>query len=58
MYLGFDFFARGFDLQTYIENQKTKVPTLSSKIEIRKLLGMVNVCKNSCPRLGEVVKSL
>lgn len=47
LFLGYDVLAGEFSLNTYVQEQKEKLPGVSSKSEIRRVLGVLNLCRGS-----------
>lgn len=58
LFLGFDIHATQFILDTYVEAQRKRLPSVSSRGEIRKLLGIFNLCRQTCPGLARVLKPM
>lgn len=56
--LDYDIQARGYYLNTYISEKSFKILCVSSKQEIRKIVGALNVCKGVCPNLHAWVEPL
>lgn len=58
LFLGYDVFAGLFSLNTYVQEQKTKLPKVSSRTKIRRILGVFNICRGSCSDLARWVQPL
>lgn len=56
--LGYDISKGNFSLDTYVQEQRRKLRTISSITEIKKKLGVFNVCRGLCPDLAIWVQPL
>lgn len=58
LFLGYDVWDGKFSLDSYVAIQQTRLPTISSKTEIRKIMGIFNMCRATCPSLAVALKPL
>lgn len=52
LFLGYDISGGSYGLDSYIAAQQKRLPQVASKGEIRKFLGIFNLCRLTCPGLG------
>jgi len=57
-FLGYDISQGQISLRRYVEEQCSQLPQISSKREIRRILGIMNLCRPCCRNLAEIVKPL
>jgi len=57
-YLGYEVSQGRISLRGYIEDQCGQLPRVSSRREIRRILGIMNLCRPCCPMLSEILGPL
>lgn len=57
-YLGFEVFNGSFSLRKYAEIQSQYLPEVSSKRQLRKVIGIMNLCRSCCPQLDDILRPL
>lgn len=57
-FLGYDISPGTFSLQTYVNKQKSQLPTAVSKRELRKIIGIFNVVRPVCYNLANWIQPL
>ena len=57
-FLGYNVEHASISLKTYLEEQCTNLPLARTKREVRRLVGIMNLCRSSCPRLDAILQPL
>jgi len=57
-FLGYEITQGQVSLRPYVEEQCQQLPGISSRREIRRILGIMNLCRPCCRNLVEIVKPL
>jgi len=57
-FLGFEVSKGQVSLRRYVEDQCRQLPQVASRKEIRKILGVMNLCRPCCRNLSAIVKPL
>jgi len=57
-FLGFDISQGQISLQRYVEEQCHHLPRVATRGEIRKILGIMNLCRPCCRNLASIVEPL
>ena len=58
IFLGYDVRESTFSLESYIRKQCTQVPISTSKHQLQKMIGILNVCRPTCHRLSQWLEPL
>jgi len=57
-YLGYSILQGQLSLRQYVEEQCHQLPSVASRREIRRILGIMNLCRPCCRNLAEIVGPL
>ena len=57
-FLGYNVENASISLNTYLEEQCNNLPRARTKREVRRLVGIMNLCRSSCPRLDAILQPL
>lgn len=58
LFLGYDVGGGSYSLDCYVATQQKRLPSVSSRCEIRKILGIFNLFRSTCPGLRSKLGNL
>lgn len=57
-FLGYDIEGGAYSLESYIAKQQERLPTATTRTQLRKMLGVFNVLRPTCPGLSQILEPL
>jgi len=55
-FLGYDVSPGRISLRRYVQDQCNQIPQVASRREVRRILGIMNLCRPCCRNLAEIVR--